>query len=119
YEEQLSSNEWKTKRSQIISNHKNKCQICLNKSFHEKFEIGFIFSNHFKLGFSTNLDGRLSVHIHDFKNNSKEFTFLNYDNFDYSTNYICYFKPGKKYKQIIALRKIENEQVELRRNILA
>jgi 5-methylcytosine-specific restriction endonuclease McrA len=122
YADQLNSFDWKTKRERIVIRDRKTCAHCDNKSFDISFRKGLIISNsvdHKGAKSSKNLNNDFVLaHIHDMENDSRQIGFLECYKFSTSKSYICYYIPGPKYPQIVALKEFENDDIELTNDIM-
>ncbi|AEE52466.1 hypothetical protein [Haliscomenobacter hydrossis] len=121
YQEQLLDIRWREKRMSIIQRDNWKCQNCSNESYKENYQYGLIFSNKLPHGASptTYHKEKFITHIWDLKNNTIKIAFTQEPIFSPDKSYVAVYKEGKKHPQLLALKIIENEKIELNADIFA
>ncbi|WP_439582416.1 hypothetical protein [Dyadobacter bucti] len=120
YKEQLLHELWRARREVTISRDKKKCQNCNNQVYKDFFDVGLIFGNNIPHGTAKPFLHKNSygLHIWDFKADKINLAFTESQSFNPNNSYIAVYKESGKYSQLIALKDIRSQQIELTNNLL-
>ncbi len=120
YKVQLEQPEWLTKRKQILNRDSHRCVECSNQSYQQAFSSGLIFNNrqYEKILKSVLHNENFIVNIWDMRENRIQTAFIKRENFNPDKSYVAFYELSGKYANIVGLKNILDERIELSPSIL-
>lgn len=118
YIEQLQQIPWLNKRLEVLKRDSNKCQNCFNLNYQSLFKSGIIFNfKSDKLNFKRITDDNsveYLVRVWNLKENRLATSNIRDIEININENYIAFYdNQNLNYPNIIALKRIENSNVEI------